>query len=261
MLLVSARMVISDLNRYIFVEVPQTASTALAAELIENYGGRRIFRKHTDYLEFYRSASKEERNYRILATVRNPLDIVVSKFVKARDDHRNRYGSSREHNAPWGYRFRPEAREFAFISRHGPNFDAYVRKFYPRLYNSRACLLPDHAHVLRFERLNEDFAKWLNALGLRLVRPLPLRHATEGRDRKFATWYQGELRGDAVRVFGPYMRRWGYDFPWDWPNVEPSAKEELLFNFDTALRRFYFRRIHYGWIMPRARRNQRPEKA
>jgi hypothetical protein len=251
-------MVISDVNRYVFVEVPQTASTTLAAELIEHYGGRRIFRKHTDYFEFLRSASSEERGYRVLATVRNPLDIVVSKFVKARDDHRNRYALKREGGAPWGNRFRPEARERAFITRHGSDFDAYVRKFYRRIYNSRACLLPDHADVLRFERLNEDFAEWLRALHLRLVRPLPRRHSTSGRDRDFTAWYQGELRGHAVRVFGPYMRRWGYEFPPGWPHAARSAGAELRFREDTALRKFYFRKVHYGWVMPRARRERRP---
>lgn len=254
-------MIISDVNQYVFVEVPQTASTALAAELIEHYGGRRILRKHTDYFEFYRSATNRERRYRILATVRNPLDIVVSKFVKARDDHRDRYGSHQEHGAPWGYRFRPEAREFAFISKHGADFDAYVRKFFPRVYNSRACLLPKHAHVLRYERLNEDFSDWLGTIGLKMARPLPLRHATSGRDRDFTSWYRGDLREHAVQVFGPFMRQWGYDLPPDWTQSDYSPKGDVLFRIDTALRRFYFRRVHYGWVMPRANRERRSGQA
>jgi hypothetical protein len=254
-------MVISDVNRYVFVEVPQTASSALAAELIENYGGRRIFRKHTDFQQLYRSASPEERKYRVLATVRNPLDIVVSKFVKARDDHRNAYGSNKLRGAPWGYRFRPEAREFAFISKHGADFDKFVRRFYRRTYNSRACLLPDHAHVLRYERLNEDFSEWLEASGIRLARPIPFRHKTEGKDRSFGEWYVGDLRRHAVRVFGPYMRRWGYDFPGDWPKFPVSSGAEFMFKADTVLRRLYLRNIHYGWVMPAARRERSPRTA
>jgi hypothetical protein len=247
-------MVISDRHRYVFVEVPQTASSALAAELIENYAGRRIFRKHTDYLRFHRSATPEEREYRVLAAVRNPLDIVVSKFVKARDDHREVYGSNRSRSAPWGYRFRPEAREFAFIAKNGPEFDKFVRRFFRRTYNNRACLLPPHAHVLRYERLNEDFQKWLGSIGLEAVRPIPFRHRTEGKDRNFEEWYAGDLRRHAVRVFGPYMRRWGYDFPPDWPKVPVSAAAEAMFRADTVLRRFYLQNIHYGWVMPAARR-------
>jgi len=250
-------MVISDVNRYVFVEVPQTASSALAAELVENYAGRRIFRKHTDYMEFYRTATTAERNYRVLATVRNPLDIVVSKFIKARDDHRNSYGSNTGRAAPWGYRFRPEAREFAFLAKHGADFEKYARKFYPRVYNGRACLLPEHAHVLRYERLAAEFPAWLESMGLGLVRPLPHKHATEGRGRDFSEWYQGDLRTHAVRVFEPYMRHWGYQFPEDWPRVPPSRARSALFRADTFLRRFYLRHVHYGWVMPAAGRESR----
>jgi hypothetical protein len=254
-------MVISDEHRYVFIEVPQTASSALAAELIENYGGRRIFRKHTDYLEFHRTASAEERSYRVLATVRNPMDIVVSKFIKARDDHRNSYGSAMAADAPFGHRFRPEAREFAFIARHGADFARYVRKFYRHVYNSRACLLPAHAHVLKYERLDVEFPAWLASVGLELARPLPRRHVTDGRGRDFSEWYQGDLRTHAVRVFSPYMLRWGYAFPADWPRLAPSRSRAALFRADTFFRRFYLRHIHYGWVMPSAKREARAESS
>jgi hypothetical protein len=247
-------VVISDANRYVFIEVPQTASSALADELIENYGGRRILRKHTDYSEFLRSASDEERAYAVLATVRNPLDIVVSKFAKARDNHRDRYKATRISGAPWGYRFRPEAREYAFIAKNGPDFPAYVRRFYPRVYNGRACLLPQRAHVLRYENLNDDLEAWLGAIGLRLLRQLPWRHVTGGRKKDFSEAFQGSLRAHAMRVFGPYMRTWGYEFPQEWLTSGPVSGNELAFKVDTALRRFYFRHIHYGWIMPRTQR-------
>jgi hypothetical protein len=247
-------MVISDANRYLFIEVPQTASSALADELVENYGGRRILRKHTDYSEFLRSASDIERSYAVMATVRNPLDIVVSKFAKARDNHRNSYKPTKTAGAPWGYRFRPEAREYAYISRHNPDFAAYVKKFFPRVYNGRACLLPDHAHVLRYERLNDDLEAWLRKIGLKMLRPLPWRHVTSGRERGFSELFEGDLRAHAMRVFGPYMRRWGYEFPQDWPAEGSISKNEFNFKLDTAIRRFYFRHIHYGWIMPRAQR-------
>ena len=247
-------MVISHVHRFLFVEIPQTASTALAAELVNHYGGHRILRKHSDYSEFLRGASPAERQYRVLATVRNPLDIVVSKFLKARDDHGHNYSDRKPRKAPWGFRFRPEARERAFIARHGPDFSAFVRKFYRRTYNNRACLLPAHAHVLRYESLNEDFAAWMSKVGLQLVGPIPLRNPTEGRDRKFSDWYTGDLRAHASRIFGPYLRQWGYVLPADWPEFSISAVDEFFYRIDGVLRRFYLKHIHYGLIMPRGRR-------
>jgi len=248
-------VIISEVNRYVFIEVPQTASTALASELIENYQGRRILRKHTGYAEFRRTATADERRFRVLATVRNPLDIVVSKFVKARDDHGKLYADHRLHDAPWGYRFRPEARERAFIAKHGPDFARFVHKFYRRIYNNRACLLPPDAYVLHYERLEEDFKTWLGSLGLEIVRPIPRRNITEGRERDFAEWYTGRLQEHASRIFGPYMRRWEYPLPQGWMKSDPSWTDEILFRLDTMVRRFYFHHIHYGWIMPRATRD------
>lgn len=252
-------MIISHTHRYLFIEVPQTASSALATELVRKYEGRRILVKHADYAEFLRRSTAEERAFRVLATVRNPLDIVVSKFVKARDDHKRLYGASEMRSAPWGFRFRPEARERAFIAKQGADFEKFVRHFYGRVYNNRACLLPASACVLRYENLNDDFAGWLRSVGIEMVRPIPLKNQTTGRERAFADWYAGDLRRHALRVFGPYMRRWGYAFPADWPESEASRVTETWFNVDTIVRRFYMQKIHYGWVMPSA--NQRKKKA
>ena len=193
-------MIISHLHRYVFIEVPQTASTALATELIENYDGHRILLKHSDYAQFFRSASPDERSFRVLATIRNPLDIVVSKFVKARNDHKNLYANHKIRGAPWGFRFRPEARERAFIAKRGPDFDRFVRHFYPRAYNNRACLLPSSAQVMRYENLNDDFAGWLKASGVAMVRVIPPRNQTTGRARDFTEWYSG--RSSPARGYG-----------------------------------------------------------
>lgn len=247
-------MIISHAHRYLFIEVPQTASSALATELVECYEGRRILLKHSDYSEFLRHATSEMKTYRVLATVRNPLDIVVSKFVKARDDHKNLYAEGGAQNAPWGFRFRPEARERAFISQHGPDFERFVRHFYSRVYNNRACLLPPSATVLRYEKLDNDFAAWLREMGISVVRPIPRKNQTTGRERAFNDWYSGDLRQHALKVFGPYMRKWGYEFPTDWAEPSVNALTEAWFGIDSAARRFYMKNIHYGWVMPTAQR-------
>jgi hypothetical protein len=91
---------------------------------------------------------------------------------------------------------------------------------------------------------------------MRLIRPLPLRNTTARKDRRFEDWYEVNLRPHAVRVFGPYMRRWGYEFPPDWPKMPPYPIDELWFKADTLLRRFYLQKIHDGWVMPRSRRER-----
>jgi hypothetical protein len=65
-------MIISHRHRYVFVEVPRTGSTAVSAELRENYDGHEILRKHASYRDFLRVASEEERGYFTFSAVRNP---------------------------------------------------------------------------------------------------------------------------------------------------------------------------------------------
>ena len=45
-------MIISDKNRYVFVEIPHTGSHSIAAELVAHYGGVRIMRKHANLTQF-----------------------------------------------------------------------------------------------------------------------------------------------------------------------------------------------------------------
>ena len=84
-------MIISDEHKYVFVELPFTASTAISRELWEHYGGRRVLRKHSSYREFLKYASPEQRAYFVFSGMRNPLDEAVSLYVKLRTNHRNNY--------------------------------------------------------------------------------------------------------------------------------------------------------------------------
>tara|TARA_R110002124_G_scaffold175649_1_gene343464 strand:- start:41 stop:211 length:171 start_codon:yes stop_codon:yes gene_type:complete len=56
-------MIISHKYKYLFVEVPHTGSTSISEELVANYDGHPILKKHSQYIDFLRQASKEEKDY------------------------------------------------------------------------------------------------------------------------------------------------------------------------------------------------------
>ena len=84
-------MIISRKHNYVFVEMPRTGCTAVGKELLSQYGGERILRKHSTYPDFLRIATDDEKRYFVFSGVRNPLDDAVSHYFKLKTDHHSRF--------------------------------------------------------------------------------------------------------------------------------------------------------------------------
>ena len=85
------RVIISDEHRYVFVEQPHTACTAIRDELTAFYGGRPILDRHATYAAFLRAATPDQKRYFVFSGLRNPLDERVSLYCKYRTDHHHKY--------------------------------------------------------------------------------------------------------------------------------------------------------------------------
>ena len=70
-----------------------TGSSAIAKELCLNYQGEKYkkLRKHALYSSFLKVASDEEKNFFVFTSIRNPLDKLVSIYIKIKNNHRDRY--------------------------------------------------------------------------------------------------------------------------------------------------------------------------
>jgi hypothetical protein len=82
-------MIISHIHKYLFVELPRTGSTAISRELLQNYQGVKILRKHATYFDFLKRKARREK-YFVFSGIRNPLDDAVSA-TSSKTDHRNQY--------------------------------------------------------------------------------------------------------------------------------------------------------------------------
>jgi hypothetical protein len=87
-------MIISHEHKLVFIEIHLTASWAIHNELCQNYRGKPILHKHATYAEFRRHATDEELDYFVFATVRNPLDKIVSTYHKLKNDHKEVYSNA-----------------------------------------------------------------------------------------------------------------------------------------------------------------------
>jgi hypothetical protein len=228
-------MVVSQAHRYVFVEVPHTASTALSDELCRHYDGTRVLYKHASYNEFWETASPAERRYRVFAGVRNPMDEAVSLYYKVKHNHKGNYTNPRARVENGGWLTPVQIEKYRFVTENDASFADYFLRYYRQLHTNRFLdNRRDYAMIIRFEHLQEDFSRMLDVIGVEQMRPLPAVNPTQGKD-DFVRHYTPATRDRAVRVLGPFMRQWGYRFPREWGRVHVPLGARLRYRFRDAV--------------------------
>ena len=222
-------MIISHKYRYLFVEIPHTASTAISKELREHYSGELILYKHANYSEFKHQASADEKKYFKFCAIRNPLDIIVTEYSKYKSNHRGAYTrpSAWERNGGWV--LDSHLNRYEFVEKNNASFSTFFQHFYKSIYNN--WFLIGHAEfdfIMRFERIDEDFENILRQTGIEPVRSLPVINASQ-RSQQLADYWTPAAYIHAAHIFGPYMRKWGYEFPIDGPPIKVGGLDELRF--------------------------------
>jgi Sulfotransferase family len=234
-------MIISHEYKYIFVQLPHTGCSAVARELTKFYGGEAIHRKHSYYHDFLKSASSKEKKYFKFSSIRHPMDEAVSVFYKYKTNHEG-YDKPKNFIENGGFVTKRMRSRFEFINQRGGDFGKYFTKFHKIPYDNWSRL--DHRNfdfVIRFESLSEDFAEVLMKIGLKQVRPLPLYNPTK-RDKKDATaLFAPEVRKHAFRIFMPFIKDWGYKFPFETDKESPSISSQIMYQVFGALRNIYWR--------------------
>ena len=245
-------MIVSDVHRYVFVELPRAGSSAIARELREHYAGRAVLQKHSTFRDFVAIAAPEQRRYFVFSTIRDPLDDAVSNYFKYVTDHRARYSRPLPAGR-WRIIGLVQRRLWRRVATGEMDFPVFFRSVYVLPYDTWA----SDAHgsfdfVIRFERLADDFTEALRRIGVEPVRPLPVRNVTGGRSRDYTTYYTPEIIARAKWVFGPYMRRWGYSFPEAWGEVRVSRRVEFWYRAVGLARSFYWRHLRFRLRRDRA---------
>jgi hypothetical protein len=240
-------MVISHEHKYLFIEIPYTGSTAIHRELCENYAGFPTLHKHALYSEFQRIASPEEKRGFVFAGVRNPLDAAVSIYFKYRINHKGKYTNPKRLAKHGGNIGSGSLRKFDFIRNNNADFPIYFEKFYKLPYGSLISLAHRHCDsVIRFEDLQDDFSKVLKLMEIKQKRPLPQTNRTSEKGDDFLSYYTPEIIEQARRVFGPFMKKWGYDFPSEWGDNSVSWLSQIEFYSVDIVRNLYWRCLRWG---------------
>ena len=235
-------MIIGHEHKYVFVELPRTGSTAISRELTQKYGGEEILKKHATYRDFAKIATSQERDYFTFSAVRNPMDKIVSLYFKYKTNQRN-YESDETYKNSNFLVTRLMKSQYRFVKERDASFSEFFMRFYRLPYDDWSSLDHDKMDfVMRFEHLAGDFSEVLRRLGVKPVRPLPVVNKTTGKEQDYWSYFEPDIQRRAQWVFGPYFRRWGYEFPESWQTAN-SGSDAFVFSLANVARKFYWRTL------------------
>ncbi len=239
-------MIISHQYRYLFVEIPHTASTAISHELCEYYGGQPILHKHAHLAEFFSYANADEKGYFIFAGIRNPLDVTVTQYFKLKTNHQQFYTTPMYWKRNGGFVPSRTLKKFQYINATNATFEEYFLRFFYFPYCDYVNMRYNNRFdfIIRYENLQSDFETVLTTLGIKPVRRLPKLNKTSEKTEDFWQYYTPKTRQRAVNVFGPYLQEWGYELPEDWNKISPRKFFFVLYGIEKIFKRAFYWRLY-----------------
>lgn len=223
-------MVVCHKYKFVFIEVPHTGSHSITQELLDNFPCERILRKHANISQFFAQASKEEQAYFKFAAVRNPLDTAVTDFCKYEGNHKDQYTNPDALLSNGGHVTADHLAQFDFIYNQGQDFPSFMRQFRNKIYHNWFLLGADRMDfIIRFEDLQQDYRTALEKIGVEVPRDLPHVNPTKKKRKHYTEFYTPEIEQLIVQCYGPFMKRWGYDFPAGWQHNEVPLLNKLRF--------------------------------
>ena len=239
-------MIISHKNKYVYIALPLTGSTAISRELRLNYDGEPILVKHATFEDFARIAKPAEKDYFVFSSIRNPLDSTVSLYFKYLTDHKHKFTDPKRLQRVRGLGPYLSLRTFHFVKQEQPDFGTFFKKYYRVPYNNWSWLShKNFDFVIRFERLEEDFAEAMRRIGVEPKRPLPQVNNTTKKNRDYISHYTLDTIAHAKWVFGPFMKRWDYEFPDEWGESNINRWDQLQFDFLNIFRILYWKYLRF----------------
>ncbi len=196
-------MIISHRYKYLFVQVPRTASSSIGIELCENYTGEPILFKHATYDDFLEHAGPEEREYFVFAGTRNPLDSIVTEYFRRRAGERTK--ENRLHQE-----------KFIYIKENNASFPEFVKKFHFHFHKRDKPFCRGADFVYKYENMQDDFSRILDKLDIEQIRPVPQTNRTTGKTDSYLSYYSADIQPMLRIVLRKRMKSAGYEFPAEW---------------------------------------------
>ena len=216
-----------------FIQSPRTGCTAIARLLLDRFGGEQlpaqdildetgsfdVPRKHCSVRQLVAKRlipSDYQSTLITFTSVRNPYDSLASLYVKKRDKYRPLLAD----RSSWIYKVPGYVEDMEFCRTH--SFEEWIEMHYPvrwfdrMLGRGRRSLHARYTvgvrHIMRFERLQQDFEGVMRAAGIREDVIVPSVNATPGKRSDYQSYYTPQARRTVEYVFRPDLEKYGYSF-------------------------------------------------
>ena len=247
-------MIINHKYKFVFIALPFSASSAITEDLHVKYKGEPYLRKHSLYQDFIKGAKKEEKSYLVFAVLRNPMEMVVSHYVKMKTNVKGNFTNPALFKENGGHITKKHRVKFNFIQEYNATFQEYFLKFYTKPYDNLSSITLDNCDfVIRYENIEEDYITALTKVGIKNVSALPVVNKTIGKKDDIGFYYTDEVKERASFVFGPFMKKFGYKFPDNWGDIKLRLRDQLYFKILRIARN-----INELWIKKHSKRNSLP---
>jgi hypothetical protein len=224
-------VIVSHEHRFVYVQVPQTGSSAIGSWMIDHLDGVSVLRKHTTLPQARRLLGSSIDGYLVIASVRDSLDQFVSSYFKTL----NRPPTGNGSGGWFGLRATSTAR-VRWAQSGNPTLDSYIDQFVRRPHapvytvSLRAADL-----VLRYEEIESASQYLAAALGTGELPPVPHLNPTDRKRSDLAELASPERFDRVVRFHRPYRHEWGYTD--DAPGRFDRFRYELLVRMKEVERR------------------------
>ena len=195
-------MIISHRFKYIFVGLPYSASGAVSRELVHNYFGKPILSKHSNIptlIKKYPDIKIDD--YYIFAIARDPIDITFTVYNKLLLNKNNIYNNPTHFTKNGGFISNKKLKLFKKVHKGNLSFPQYLNSSYRyHPYDNDLSINIKYLNgIIRFNHLNDDFKKVLDAIDMKSKGDIPVFNRA-AKKVKMDTIEKQVIK----KIFGPF---------------------------------------------------------
>ncbi len=243
-------MVISTENKYVFIEIGKSGTTAISAELVNYYGGKKILKKHTSIKILLKLLKYKNLDYFIFASIRNPLNKVISTYEKLDTYWSSELIDAKKKNYLEKY-YLKKKKKF----KQSSTFENFFLRFYRFPYYDWALSEKRYCDfIIKQENIQNDFEIVIKKIGLKKVRDIPVQNKTKGKKNIDEYFISSKSRRRAEKIFTPYMNEFGYECPWEKELYKYPFYLNILFYLHSFFKRVYNYKIGRSNRIPKSQK-------